>query len=253
LLAALCSWLAGCSSAPSPLERDLQLDKLASDIERRGDPATASALYARAAQQQQDAPAFIRLGNARLGSGDANGAVLAFRQALMKEPHNPDALLGFGTAQLRLGNASSAANALKDAAPLRKTASTYSKLGTAYSLLGQTSAAETAFSQALQLEPGNLDIQSNQAMALALGGSPDRAVTLLRTIIRSPLAMPGHYRNLLLALVLAGQDQEAADLIIPQTNPTQKSRLLDQARTIKSLRDSIQRAQAVGLITAHSH
>ncbi|ENA29749.1 hypothetical protein HMPREF1487_08003 [Pseudomonas sp. HPB0071] len=250
-LAVVCSWLAGCSSAPSNPHPDLQLDKLASDIERRGDPATASALYARAAQQQQDAPAFIRLGNARLGSGDANGAAQAFREALIKEPHNPDALLGFGSAQLRLGNASSAANALKEVAPLKKTASTYSKLGTAYSLLGQSAAAETAFSKALELAPGNLDIQSNQAVAMALGGSPDRAVTRLREVTRSPLAMPGHYRNLLLTLVLAGHEQEATGLVIPQTTPAQKARLLEQARQIKSLRDPMQRAQAVGLIATH--
>jgi Flp pilus assembly protein TadD len=246
----MCSLLASCSSAPSTPPGDPQLAKLAYDIEQRGDPATASALYERAAQEQQDAPSFIRLGNARLSSGNYDGAAKAFRQVLMKDEHNPEALLGFGTAQLRLGNANSAVNALKQLTPRKEAASTYNKLGTAYTLLGQTSAAEAAFAKALKQEPGNLDIRSNQALAIALGASPERAVALLRDVTRSPLATTGHYRNLLLALVLAGQEREATTLIVPQTSSAQKSRLLEQAQAIKSLRDPAQRAQAVGLISS---
>ncbi len=253
-LFAACAVLAACSSTPSntsatgPADEQARLLQLASDVERRGDPGSAVALYERAAVVSNQDPQVMReLGSARLAAGDAQGAARAFRGALAKQPDDAQALLGLGTAQLQAGEPTGAAQTLSRAAPRVDSASAYNRWGAAAVMAGDTEAAVNAFRQASQREPGNLDIRTNFALALALNGEFAPAQAEIAQVVRSPLVKPSHQRQQLLILTLAGKDVEAGRVFADMPR-TQRDRLLTQARAIRALDDPAQRARAVGVL-----
>ena len=107
--------LAACASKPAT-DSDKSL-QLANDLNKRGDYASAAALYERATQQPgAGIDLWLKLGQARLDAKDASGAERAFQQALGLDARNADALLGLGTAQLQLGKTQRAVTALGQAA-----------------------------------------------------------------------------------------------------------------------------------------
>ncbi|RFP92723.1 hypothetical protein D0N73_30445, partial [Pseudomonas fluorescens] len=83
--------LAACSSKPAT-DSDKSL-QLANDLSKRGDYASAAALYERATQQPgAGIDVWLKLGQARLDAKDALGAERAYQQALGLDAHNADAL-----------------------------------------------------------------------------------------------------------------------------------------------------------------
>jgi Flp pilus assembly protein TadD len=242
--------LAACSStAPSDTDRSVQL---ANDLNKRGDYASAAALYERAAQQPgASIDLWLKLGQARLDGNDAPGAERAFQQALGLQAHNADALLGLGTAQLRLGKTQRAVTALGQAAEASQSPVAYTRLGIAHVLNGQAVTAQTAFAKALSLQPDDLDSRCNLALAYALGGQSQQALDTIAPVTQSPRALPRHQRNELLVLVLAGYEQRVASLPLDDIPAAERARLITEANRIKAISDPIAQARELGLVDTH--
>ncbi|KAF1024353.1 MAG: hypothetical protein GAK37_03138 [Pseudomonas sp.] len=242
--------LAACSSKPaSDTDRSLQL---AGDLSKRGDYASAAALYERATQQPgAGIEVWLKLGQARLDGNDASGAERAFQQALNLDTKNPAALLGLGTAQLRLGKTARAVTALTEAASANGTPVAYTRLGIAQVLNGQARAAQTAFAKALSLQPDDLDSRCNLALAYALGGQSQQALDTIAPVIQSPRALPRHQRNELLVMVLAGYEQRVATLPLDDIQPAERERLTNEAKRIKAISDPVAQARELGLVDTH--
>ncbi|MDB6454415.1 tetratricopeptide repeat protein [Falsirhodobacter sp. 20TX0035] len=253
-LTALPLILAACASPdgtrPATGE-EAKMIRLAQDIQARGDAATAAGLYAQAAQQSTDpVGANIRLGEALMAAGDPEGAARPFRTALNADPDNGAALLGLGTAQLRADQVQGAARTLAVAAPKVRSGTAYNRLGTALILSGDTAGAEAAFRNAAGLEPANLDTQSNIALAEAVAGRNAEAVATARAVTTSPRSELRHFRNLMLVLMMGGQDTAAAAVQVPDWPEAEKRAFLTEARKIRGIPTAAGKARAIGLLAA---
>ncbi len=223
---------------------------LAAQVQQGGDPVSAAALYERAANASEASPeVLIALGNARLGAGDSQGAAKAFRKALSKRENDPQALLGLGSAELRLGQVQRAERLLAMAAPVLKDRVAYNRLGTAQVLNGQFNQALQSYELAMQKEPGNLDVRSNHALALALAGQGTKASREIASVTASPLAEPHHFKQEMLVLTLAGNDIRACQALA-DLDDTQRDNLLHQAQAIRAIADPAQKARAIGVLAA---
>ncbi len=257
-LVLMCLTLAACTTMQDNVQNlegpkgdEARLIALAKDIDRRGDKATAASLYERAAKVSTDTVgAHVRLGEAELAAGQPEQAASSFRTALASDPNNGRALLGLGTAQLQANEVESAARTLAAAAPIVKTSTGYNRFGTALILTGDGRGAESAFTQAKNLNPANLDTQSNLALAQALSGKTDAAVTTMRAVTQSPRAEARHFRNLLLVLVLGGRDKEAAEVAVPDYPTAEKQAFLSEARKVRATKSPSARARAIGLLAS---
>lgn len=246
----LCLTLTACASlSTAPLGDHDRLMALAEQVRRGGDPASAAALYERAVRQGDDSPDLLRaLGETRLAAGDAAGAAEAFRDLLRQDDEDPQALLGLGTAELQLGRFDRAVRTLEQAASALGTAQAYNRLGTAQVLAGRFGDAQAAYGTAIDQAPGDLDIRSNLALALALNDQADAAQRAIAAVARSPLAEPHHLRQQMLVLTLIGDEAGAAQALagLPEQD---RLALLAEARSIRQLDDPAARARAIGLLT----
>lgn len=260
MLAATGLALAGCQTAKSKAEQEKtaeaaassqsdRLVKLAADIESRGESETALALYQRAVAMPDAKPsAYVKAGEAYMRAGYTTEAVQAYEAALSKAPNDGQAMLGLGSAMIESGDVDAGIRALVQAAPIVNTSRAYNRLGVAQTFAGEVDAAQATFGQALKLSPGDIDIQTNMALAAALGGNAAAAVPLIQRVSSSPAAQLHHKRNMVVAHGLLGQaDQVRA---APPTGLSTKEidTLLSRARTIRA-KGSIQaRAKALGSI-----
>lgn len=244
--------LAACTTQPPADGSYERFMRLAADLEKRGDPATAAGLYEKATQQpqaQQDA--WLRLGEARLASGDARGAERAYQQALELKPDDAAALLGLGTAQLREGKLDRAVTVLTQASARSDQPEAFNRLGIAQILRGHAVEAQTAFGKSLALTPNDLDTRCNLALAYALGGQSQQALESIRTVGSSARALPRHQRNQLLVTVLAGQESDVQALRLDDIAPAERQKLLTEALRIKAIKDPQTQARELGLVDTH--
>lgn len=242
--------LAACSSKPATdTDRSLQL---ANDLSKRGDYASAAALYERATQQPgAGIELWLKLGQARLDAKDAAAAERAFQQALGFDARNAEGLLGLGTAQLQLGKTQRAVTALGQAADISQLPVAYTRLGIAQILNGQAGAAQSAFAKTLSLQPDDLDSRCNLALAYALGGQSQQALDTIAPLSQSPRALPRHQRNELLVMVLAGYEQRIASLPLDDIPAAERTRLIAEAKRIKAISDPVAQARELGLVDPH--
>ncbi|OIN50779.1 hypothetical protein BLL37_23060 [Pseudomonas azotoformans] len=239
--------LAACAHQPATdADKSLQL---ANDLSKRGDYASAAALYERAAQQPgAGIELWLKLGQARLDAKDAAGAERAFQQALGFDARNAEALLGLGTAQLQVGKTQRAATALGQAADISGLPVAYTRLGVAQMLNGQAAAAQTAFAKSLSLKPDDLDNRCNLALAYALGGQSQQALDTITPVAQSPRALARHQRNELLVMVLAGYEGRVAALPLDDIPAAERTRLVDEAKRIRAISDPVAQARELGLV-----
>jgi Flp pilus assembly protein TadD len=267
--------LAGCSSLPqmsdlvgatttpalasgppptAPVEPRPQTDvnrvdgmlRLAADIEGRGERGTALTFYERAASNSNGDPGVhLRVGDAFLRLGYPINAANAYQVVLAKEPENPQALLGLGTALAKSERLEEGLPYLARAAPLVNTASAYDRLGVAHVMAGQPREALASFEQAHSMDERDPDIATNLALAAALAGQHDRAVSLMKSVADRPGAAPHHKRNLVLVMGIAGRGAEARQSARDLPAETVDS-LLNHAKSIRGLSNPKARAAALG-------
>ena len=238
----------GTGSAAGSTQSD-RLVGLASDIEKRGETSTAIALYERAmALPEAKAGTFVKAGDAYMRAGYTTQAIQAYRQALGKSPNDGPALLGLGSAMIDDGDIDAGIRALAQAAPVVNTSSAYNRLGVAQTFAGQSALAQSTFTQALQLSPGDIDIETNMALNAALNADSATALPIVQKIEASPNAQLHHKRNVVMVYGLLGMDDH-----IRATQPTGLSSeemrtLLSDARSIRSKSSTAARASALGTI-----
>lgn len=149
----------------------------------------------------------VQLGWARLGKGDASAAAQSFKSAVTAESTSAEAHLGLGLAYARDGNLSGAkaefATAVDLSAWMGENAEfgrllaahadwrdLRCRIGWAWYRLGYTTAAQTAFSAAVALEPLDPEARTGLGFALYGQGYYDSAIAELDRAIALPERHP---------------------------------------------------------------
>ncbi len=250
--------LSGCATLSDPegsAGADLgdsqsgRLAKLASEVEERGDTGTAIALYERAATVPGAEPAaYMRLGEAYMRTGYPEQAVKAFRAVLTRKPNDGEALIGLGSALVETGDFDAGIRSLGQGAAILDTASAYNRLGVAQTLAGRLDQATAAYATALELDPGDLDVKANLALASALTGNGQEAVKLMRQVAAAPDAQPRHKRNLIVVYGLLGRSEEIRAAPPSGLTSDEVATLLAEVRSIRAMASAQEKARALGAI-----
>jgi Flp pilus assembly protein TadD len=164
---------------------------------------------------------------------------------LRRDADNADALLGLGSALVRKKALTDAIVILEKAAARSETPGIWNQFGLAQTLAGRFAAGRDSLERASRLNPTDLDILSNLALAEALVGHGERATELASQVVRSG-AEQHHARSAVVTLVLAGQPDSArriADLNLAHRDVED---LLRRAAAIRTMPTPEARAQALG-------
>ena len=142
---------------------------------------------------------------------DPHQARQVYRQALLADPDNADALFRLGAASLMLGQFSEAAANFQKALRLRPhQAEGHKNLGIALARQGNLVEAVASFQQALELNPDLADVQLNLGNALREQGRLDEAVACYQQALRLKPDDAEAQNNLGIALAQQGRLDEAA-------------------------------------------
>jgi Flp pilus assembly protein TadD len=261
LFSIVCAFaLAGCQTTGSTSKNTAadvetshsdRLVKLAGDIESRGEHDTAMALYARAAAMPEaSAAANVKAGDAYLRSGYVDEAMAQYKAALVKSPNDGQAMLGLGSALIESGDLNAGMRALSEAAPIVNTSRAYNRLGVAQTMAGLTQDAQSTFTTALQLEPDDLDLQTNMALAAALEGNASVALPIAQRVAASGKAQLRHKNNIVIVYGLLGNDDYVKSS--PPTGLSSKeiASLLARCREIRAKGSIKAKAAALGSMAA---
>ena len=238
--------------APEPVAeaQDVSsLVRLADGLKARGELTTSIALYQRAAASSDNARELILLGRALAEAGATERAAGAFRRALSREPDNPDALLGLGTAYLSLGEIDRSIQYLEQL--VNEDSGTdsvrYAALGAALDIAGRHEQAVATYTAGLEIVPDNLDLKSNLALSYAFYGRHVEAIELMIEVTDALDARRSHNRILVLVLALAGQERDAVVTGLRLLGEEETQAVMTQASTVRRLPSGADRARAVGL------
>lgn len=224
-----------------------RLIALAGDIEARGEDETAIVLYRQAISLPGAKPvSFVKAGEALMRAGYTDEAVAAYHSALSAAPNDGHAMLGLGAAMVDSGDISAGIRALAKAAPIVNTSKAYNQLAVAQILAGETIAAQSTLSQALALDPGDLDIQTNMALAASLEGSSSTAVPLIERVLSSSNAQLHHKRNVVVAFGLLGQSERVKASPPVGLTTVEIDKLLSLAKSISNKSSLQAKAKALG-------
>ncbi|EKF17699.1 tetratricopeptide repeat protein [Nitratireductor pacificus] len=224
-----------------------RLVRLATDIEARGEEETAIVLYRRAIALPDAKPStFVKAGEALMRAGYADEAIAAYHAALSEAPDNGPAMMGLGSAMIDTGDLPAGIRALSRAAPIVNTSKAYNRLAVAQIFAGETGAAQGTLKHALALAPGDLDIQTNMALAAALEGSDATAVSRIEGVLNSPDAQLHHKRNAVLAYGLLGQSEKVKSSPPIGLSTEEVTALLSRAKSIRTKNSVQAKAKALG-------
>jgi Flp pilus assembly protein TadD len=148
------------------------------------------------------------------------------------------------------GDVEAGIRALAQAAPIVNTSRAYNRLGVAQIFDGKVADAQVTLAHALTLEPGDLDIQTNMALAAALEGNSATALPLVQRVAAAPGAQLHHKRNVVVIYGLLGQAEQVR--AAPPTGLTTKEldTLLAKAKSIRGKATVKAKANALGSISA---
>lgn len=129
----------------------------------------------------------------------------AFREVLLVNPANRDALVGFGKAQAALG---SYGDALSHADRAGASAEARNLRGIALTGLRRFAEAATTFEDAFAANPRDLDTRNNLALSLALAGNAE-GYNVAKGVAFAPGSDVRHHRNFYLVAAMLGRESEA--------------------------------------------
>jgi Flp pilus assembly protein TadD len=154
-------------------------------------------------------------------------AIAVYKVALSVNPDSSSAELGIGRCELKQDAAQAE---LAFAAAVRDdpgNAKALNDLGIARDLQGNHAGAVGPYQQALLLDPGNVATEVNIGMSLALSGNGQQALQYLGPLATSPEATPKIREDYAAALVAAGRQTEAREVLAIDLPPDQISPLLN--------------------------
>ncbi len=143
-------------------------------------------------------------------SGKDDVAVQSYQQILVNHPGNTGVSYRLGKLQAALGREEEAMGTLLAAlAHAPNEPRLLNVVGILKDQKGEHSAAQFYYRESLALEPGNISVESNLGLSLALSGQAQEAVALLQGVVADPGANKISHRNLELAYKVAAENPVA--------------------------------------------
>lgn len=174
--------------------------RMVNDQERLGQ------LQSKIRRSPNDTAALNEYGQLQAANSQWNQAMGAYREAMLISPANRESRLGYGEAQLALGDFP---GALVTADQLGATdVRTRQLRAGALTGLNRLSEARQLLETTSRQEPRNLDVRSNLALVLALSRDPT-AYGIARAAAFAPDADFTHVRNLILVAGVVGAEAQA--------------------------------------------
>jgi Flp pilus assembly protein TadD len=241
--------LSACASSAqqSPVVSADAILRVADMTRSEGDLASAAGLYQKAHELNPiDPHPLIMLGQTLAKLGSTAGAAEAYRAALQLDGTNAEALRGLATALLNIGQPDAAIAQYEKALDAGEDYRLYNGIAVAYDMLGDHASAQTYYRTALQLSPGNLELNNNLALSLALEGRYQEAIPLLQQVNADPMATVRYRQNLAFVYGLAGERDRARQLAERDLDPATVERNMTYFEVLKGMGDDRTMASALG-------
>ncbi|QEX17016.1 hypothetical protein FRZ44_23120 [Hypericibacter terrae] len=241
--------LSACSSGAEPptVVSSAAVVRVADMTRDQGDLTSAAGLYQKAHEiDPTDPKPLIQLGQTLAKMGSPGGAAQAFRAALQLDGTNAEALRGLGTAMLNTNDAEGAIAQYEKALDTGEDYRLYNGIAVAYDMLGDHASAQTYYRTALQLSPGNLELNNNLALSLALEGRYQEAIPLLEQAVTDPMATARYRQNLAFIYGLAGERDRARQLAERDLDAATVERNMTYFEVLKGMKDDRTMASALG-------
>lgn len=221
--------------------------RVADMTREEGDLAGAAGLYQKAHEIDPTNPTpLIQLGQTLAKMGSPGGAAQAYRAALQLDGTNADALRGLATAMLNTNDPEGAIAQYEKALDTGEDYRLYNGIAVAYDMLGDHASAQTYYRTALQLSPGNLELNNNLALSLALEGRYQEAIPLLEQAVADPMATARFRQNLAFIYGLAGERDRARQLAERDLDAATVERNMTYFEVLKGMKDDRTMASALG-------
>lgn len=172
------------------------------------------------AKDPKDVESWIMLGRLLKIGQDSTGAEDAFQKALDQDPDNEDALSGLAMVYADGGDAHKASSLLERLTKRNPNPRAFALLASSYEQMHEYALAANAYKQALQLDPGRVEIKQALAQDLTASNQLEEALKLYEEIVR---ANPQDAQSYLRMSQIYGQ-QKKYDLARQESN---KAKALD--------------------------
>lgn len=254
--AAAASVLAACTS-PSTVSRDPgfagedahSLLTIGMSTHEAGDPATAIGFFQRAHElAPSNEEVLLALADALGDTGDYQGALEAYDQAIMAGADEGETLVGAGNALTSLNRPELALPRLRRAVAEKPEPAAFNGLGVAHDALGDPDLAQEAYRNGLSLDPEHLGLANNLGLSLALDGQYREAIDILETLVMMPGSNMVHRQNLALAFGLAGDYQRASEIGREDLDELAVVRNISYYRVLGAMEDHARKVTVVGIM-----
>jgi Flp pilus assembly protein TadD len=187
-----------------------------------GDPAMALSVAQSVLQSDpNNADALIHEGDAYYALQRCPDSVAAYRLALNTNPRSSAAETGIGRCDIKTDPKAAEAALLLAVQDDPGNAAALNDLGIARDLQGNFAGAIGPYQQALLAQPGLTAVEVNLGLSLALSGNGAEALQYLGPLATSADATPKIRQNYAAALVAAGRDPEARQVLSIDLPPDQ--------------------------------
>jgi len=215
LAALLAASVSGCAAiAPSGRpsgSAESTTVRLAEATAKIGDHQEAARLFEKALAAEPDSvPALLGLGTSYAALGQQGRAESALLRAHELEAGNVEVLTALARVQLNKGDPAKAVEYYDLALRRRPTdLSALTGKGVALDAQSRHLEAQRVYETGMKSYPTNYVLRSNYALSIVLVGEVDRGLSILRELVRDPVAAPHVRGNLALAYGLAGRETDA--------------------------------------------
>jgi Flp pilus assembly protein TadD len=192
-----------------------------------GDPAMALSVSQSVLQSDpNDSDALIHEGDAYYALQRCPDAIAAYTLALHADPKSSMAQTGLGRCAIKTDPKAAELDLLQAVQDDPGNAAAWNDLGIARDLQGNFAGAIAPYQQALLAQPGLTAAEVNLGLSLALSGNGAAALQYLGPLATGPAATPKIRQNYAVALVAAGRDVEARQVLSIDLPPDQVNRAL---------------------------
>ncbi len=215
LILSFCWLLAGCTGqSPQMLSTAMPSAGFARTALADGAPQVALNVSTHLlAANPGDEAALLVQGDALASLGRTAEAEAVFRRVIARDPGSPAACRGLGRILLATDPAAAQGLFQRALAGAPRDAAALNDLGIAFDLQGQQTEAQAAYRRALAVSPDMVAATANLALSLSLGGDPAQGLKMLRPLAASADAPPRLRYDLAAVATMAGDRQEAADVL----------------------------------------
>lgn len=173
------------------------------------------------AAQPHNVDAMVSAGNAQLQLGERTAARKSYQDALAEHPHYIPALIGLAKLKMRddIRGAEADFRVIVQDSPHNVAA--LNDLGACLDLQDRHAEAQAMYARALAISPDHTPTLINLALSLALSGQPVRAEQMLRDATDSGPSSARVRANYAVAQVMAGHPEEAERTLSQDLSPEQ--------------------------------